>query len=257
MTDGVAAALEAWDRGHHAFWGAMLTAAPGARIVEPGPGVACAIVPTAPQRSLPNSVLVRDAGALTAALPAIRELYADAGVAAWTVWVGPGRDELRAVCEDAGLQFDGAPVLMHAPIAALELDATLDCEVVEDGPVAPVFALNDAAYGLSPDAGFASAFTAEAGQALRRLVAVRDGQPVGCVTWTLGEGDAFIGLVAVLPEARGRGLARRLMSLALLRAQADGAVTTTLESSALGYPVYARMGYADYGAADLWESRTA
>ncbi|HEX6387884.1 MAG TPA: GNAT family N-acetyltransferase [Solirubrobacteraceae bacterium] len=248
-------ALAAWHRGHRAFYDAMATAAPGARVVDLAPGVACSVVPTAPQRSLPNGVMVQEAEALAAALPAIRALYVDAGVRAWTVWVGPGRDELRAVCEQAGLVHDGAPVLMHAPIAELTLDPALDCDVVEDGPAAPVFAINDAAYGLPAEAGFAAAFTQELGLGMHRLVAVRDGRPVACACWTLAEGDAFITLVAVLPDARGGGLSRRLMSLALQRAQDEGAETTTLEASAMGYPVYARMGYADLGPTGLWESR--
>lgn len=253
MTAG--AALATWDRAHRAFYDALVPAAPGGRVVEVAPGVACAVVPTAPERSLPNGVMVEDAAALRAALPAVRELYADAGCRAWTVWVGPGRDALREVCEQAGLTHDGAPPLMHAPIAAIDLDVALDCDVVQDGSAAPVFAINDAAYGLPADAGFVAAFPQEPASTLRRLVAVRDGREVACVCWFAAGEDAFISLVAVLPEARGRGLARALMCLALRGARAEGAKTTTLEASAAGYPTYARMGYVDYGACGMWESR--
>ncbi len=248
-------ALAAWDRAHRAFYDALVVAAPGGRVVELSDGVACAVVPSAPERSLPNGVMVEDAAALRDALPAIAALYADAGVRAWTVWVGPGREELRAVCEQAGLKHDGKPALMHAPIANMQLDAEVGCEVVEDGSHGPVWPLNDAAYGLPADAGFAAAFAGDASSAMRSLVAVRDGRPVACACWLRSGDDAFISLVAVLPDARGGGLARRLMSRALVRAREEGAVTTTLEASAMGYPIYARMGYVDYGACGMWESR--
>lgn len=250
------AVLRVWDRSHRAFYAAMTSGAPGGQVVDIAPGVTCAVVPTAPQRSLPNGVCVEDADAFAAALPAIRALYADAGVRAWTVWVGPGREALRAVCEAEGLAHDGAPPLMHAPIAALDLAAGVDCELVEDGPTAPLWAINDAAFGMSPDAGFVTAFGAEPDAALRRVVAIDGDQPVACVCWIASGGDAYIGLVGVVPEARGRALARGLMSHALRRAQAEGAVTTTLESSLLGYPVYAGMGYVDQGPCGLWESRS-
>jgi GNAT superfamily N-acetyltransferase len=62
-------------------------------------------------------------------------------------------------------------------------------------------------------------------------------------------------LVATLPEARGRGLATALMSHALLEARERGCTTTSLQSSARGRPVYARLGYREIGVVQMWERR--
>ena len=65
-------------------------------------------------------------------------------------------------------------------------------------------------------------------------------------TWTATPRS---GTSATLPEARGRGLATALMRQALLDAGERGCVTTSLQATAMGRPVYARMGYRDLGAA--------
>jgi GNAT superfamily N-acetyltransferase len=67
--------------------------------------------------------------------------------------------------------------------------------------------------------------------------------------------DAVVIWVATLPEARNRGIARRLMLHALHEAREDGAETTTLQASKLGRPVYERLGYRDFGAGEMWEKR--
>ena len=50
-------------------------------------------------------------------------------------------------------------------------------------------------------------------------------------------------------------VASRLLAHALRQAQADGLETTTLQASKLGAPVYERLGYRDFGAAQMWERR--
>ena len=49
--------------------------------------------------------------------------------------------------------------------------------------------------------------------------------------------------VATHPDHRGRGLARGLMSVAITDARRRGMATSSLQSSALGQPVYERLGY--------------
>lgn len=249
--------LAVWDRSHRVFYDAFVSAAPGGRIVDVAPGVRCAVTPTAPDRSLPNGVIVEEADALAAALPAVRELYADAGVRAWTVWVGPGRDALADVCRAAGLAHDGSPPLMHAPIADVDLSAApVSADVVDEGPMADVWTIDSRAFGMPPEDDFSTAFTLEPDPALRRSVAYdEDGAPLGAVCWVRAGDDAYICLVGVVAEARGRGLCTGLMAHVLRRARDEGAVTTTLEASPMGFPVYERMGYGVLGACGLWESR--
>jgi ribosomal protein S18 acetylase RimI-like enzyme len=44
------------------------------------------------------------------------------------------------------------------------------------------------------------------------IVAERNGTMVGCVMYRIYEGDLYFGRLSVLPEARGQGLARRLIA---------------------------------------------
>jgi GNAT superfamily N-acetyltransferase len=61
--------------------------------------------------------------------------------------------------------------------------------------------------------------------------------------------------VATVPEARGRGVSTRLLAHALDAAREAGLETTTLQATKLGVPVYARLGYRDFGAMHMWERR--
>ena len=81
------------------------------------------------------------------------------------------------------------------------------------------------------------------------------GETVSCLGVWPRESDAIVIWVATLPEARGRKIASRLLAHALRQARGDGLETTTLQASKLGAPVYERLGYRDFGAAQMWERR--
>jgi GNAT superfamily N-acetyltransferase len=74
---------------------------------------------------------------------------------------------------------------------------------------------------------------------------------------TIAGRDAGVYAVATLPEARGQGLARRLHYQLLQRARERGALTTSLQASAMGRPVYEALGYASFGPMNMWERRAA
>jgi GNAT superfamily N-acetyltransferase len=69
--------------------------------------------------------------------------------------------------------------------------------------------------------------------------------------------NADVEWVAVLPEARGHGLSRKLLANALADAAERGCETTTLVATAMGRPTYERLGYRPLGALQLWEKRVA
>jgi GNAT superfamily N-acetyltransferase len=78
----------------------------------------------------------------------------------------------------------------------------------------------------------------------------------GAIVGTLHHrGDCGVTLVATTPAARGRGLATAAMQHALRAAAADGCTTSTLQATAAGRPIYQRLGYAEFGAMELWEMR--
>jgi GNAT superfamily N-acetyltransferase len=62
-------------------------------------------------------------------------------------------------------------------------------------------------------------------------------------------------LVGTLEAARGRGLATLLMRRALADARERGCTTTTLVATKMGHPIYARLGYRDFGRVQMWERR--
>jgi predicted GNAT family acetyltransferase len=64
-------------------------------------------------------------------------------------------------------------------------------------------------------------------------------------------------LVGTAPAARGRGFATAAMLCALDAAVREGCSSTTLQASAAGRPIYARLGYRELGAMQLWEKRRA
>jgi GNAT superfamily N-acetyltransferase len=79
----------------------------------------------------------------------------------------------------------------------------------------------------------------------QRLVAYLDGKPVGkCFVNLMQVPDrvAVYGM-AVLPEARGQGIATALMNRALDIGRRAGAQRAVLHSSHMARPLYARMGF--------------
>jgi len=96
------------------------------------------------------------------------------------------------------------------------------------------------------------------------LLALSDGMPVGCVSLRPLEGrEAEVKRLWVHPDARGQGLARRLMAALETRARALGYQRLKLDSnSALtdAITLYRRMGWADCDAytsfpADVWMTK--
>ena len=87
-------------------------------------------------------------------------------------------------------------------------------------------------------------------------VAYDGDDPVASTVIQPVEGDASVQFVATLPQARGRGLAKRLMHRALWDARERGCDLSTLQATKAGEPVYARLGYRGHGAIQMWERRS-
>jgi GNAT superfamily N-acetyltransferase len=219
-------------------------------------GVIASIVPAVPARSVINSVVYRDAGALASALEELDDAFEGAGVAAWTVWVPDGERAAAALLADAGHRLDAEPLAMVRELADLPSPdgAGLDW----DAAAAPedVGRINDLAYGFEVGT-FGAAITHVPADAPLRLYQARvEGEPVS-VVGTLDEGsDCGIYLVATLKEHRGRGLAGKLLHVALAEARERGLRTSTLQSTKFGRPVYERLGYEPVCAIQMWERRS-
>jgi GNAT superfamily N-acetyltransferase len=226
----------------------------GSSVIERD-GVVASIVPAVPDRSVLNSVVYRDEEALRAALEELASSYEEAGVTAWTVWVPEYERSAGRLLESAGHVLDAAPMAMVRDLATLpdpdrgELDW--------DSGAAPedVGRVNDLAYGL-PAGTFGAALSRIPPDVPVRLYQARGAGEPACVLGTLDEGeDCGVYLVATLREHRGRGLARRLLHVALAEARERELATSTLQSTRFGLRVYERLGYESAGPIQMWERR--
>ena len=221
------------------------------------PGVIASVVSAASDRSMFNWVVYEQLDALLAHYPSIAQTYADAGVRAWTVWVDPGDTDAAEALSKRGHLLDSQPVAMAAEIAALRLPETGDLDWTETRDMGLVGRINDNAYGFPPPA-FEAVLVHWVETRWRAYIASVNGIPVGSVLANFAEnGDCGITGVATLPEARGHGIATRLLTAVLGEARRRGMVTTSLQASPAGAKVYAALGYRNLGTMGMWERRQA
>lgn len=228
--------------------------APRARLFRRD-GLVASINPHAPDRSMFNWVVAEGRAPLLAAYSELALAYEHAGVRAFTVWVDPGDDETERELGLRGHVLDGRPVAMAANLDALTLPDPTDLVFEETHDAATISAINDSAYGFPPPA-FRAALERIPDPRWRGYLGLRDGRAVACVmTYESSDGDCGVSAVATLPEARGGGIASRLLTVALRAAQARGARTTSLQATSKGAPVYTALGYRDLGRMSMWEHR--
>lgn len=77
------------------------------------------------------------------------------------------------------------------------------------------------------------------------LMAHVAGRPAGMVGALDYGAFAYVGMMAVIPEARRRGLGRALMTELLSRLDAAGCPVVRLDATDMGAPLYLRFGFAD------------
>jgi GNAT superfamily N-acetyltransferase len=217
--------------------------------------VLAAIVPMAAERSVFNSVFYEEPERLVASLDDLAVAYDAAGVSAWTVWVSPDDPDTAAALERAGHVLDATPRYMGMPLAELvdPPPATSAFEARMEYDPAAMAAMNEIAYGYP--AGDFSAVAEAPIEGGRIWFADVDGEAVSTLAIRPHRSDALVTWVATLPEARNQGIARSLLAHALRDARAVGLETTTLQSTKLGAPVYAKLGFRDFGASHMWERR--
>ncbi len=228
-------------------------ASQGARLLEPE-GVVAAIVPASPERSVVNSVAYRSVDDLASTYDDIAAAYDQIG-ASWTVWVRPG--DVRAIefLQSRGHVDDAQPMGMAHDLAGVKrppADALPDWTA--DGDLGVVGPLNDRSYGIQTGS-FTNALRSFPEGATHVYVARDGGEPVACLLMSDHEGNTDVEMVAVVPEARGRGLSGHLLRHALVDAAERGCVSATLVSTTLGYPVYKRLGFRPLDRIPMWERR--
>ncbi len=226
----------------------------GGRAIE-RPGVVASLVPAAPERAVVNAVAYERPGDLAPAYDEIAAAYGELG-AKWTVWVHDGDRETAALLEQAGHVLDAAPAAMGLDLEAHPPRRPPESELPSwtvGGAAADVGAINDRAYPFGTDS-FARALTRMPGD-IHAYVAHDGDEAVACCAVTDTGANAEVQMVAVVPEARGRGLAGKLISHSLADAVERGARTSTLVATPLGRPVYERLGFEPLGVLEMWERR--
>jgi ribosomal protein S18 acetylase RimI-like enzyme len=167
----------------------------------------------------------------------------------------PQDDDLAAACDAAGIKVfgdDRAPQLIcRDRIADADLPAGVAIDAV-DGPddVAHFARVNGEAYTVygMPAEASASHFNgphALAGPNVHAVLARLDGEPVGAVVLHESHGIAGVYWVAVLEQARGRGIAEALTRHVTNLGFDRGAANVQLQASSMGEPIYRRLGYED------------
>jgi GNAT superfamily N-acetyltransferase len=230
----------------------MLARASEAARVDEREGVIASVTPAAPERSVMNSVAFESPDALERSLDRLASLYAEADVRAWTVWVPGGEQSGKRILEQAGHRLDATPAAMALELRGFARAPSPSLDLDDDPDPADVGAINDAAYGFDGD--FGRAFTTRP-ESLRLYVAAADGRAAACAGTVYEDGDCGVYVVATRPESRGRGLAADLLTVALNEAREAGCKTASLQSTAMGKPVYVRLGFRDFGPLEMWERR--
>jgi N-acetylglutamate synthase-like GNAT family acetyltransferase len=219
-------------------------------------GVVAALVPASPERSVVNAVVYERPEALAAAYDDIAAAYDEIG-AKWTAWVHTGDDVTAALLERRGHVLDAAPEAMAVDLAVTPPQRPAHDALEEwtaEGDLADVGAINDRAYGYGGD-WFSRALTDLPAGKVQIYVARQEGEAVGCSAIVDNGTNCEVQMVAVLPEARGRGISGKLIAHGLADAVDRGARTSTLVATQLGRPVYERLGFRPLGALEMWERR--
>lgn len=224
----------------------------GAHVLELN-GVLASVVPNVPERSLPNSVIYESQEAVISALPELARHYDEQRIDAWTVWTPEDDEDAAAALAEAGHVLDADPAAMSIELSKLGEPPEIDHRTGDD--LLPVIAtLNDRAYGHD-DAPFTRMLAEQPPGVTLNYVANHEGEPAVCLVILPVDGDASVYWVATRREARGRGLASRLLHRALWDARQRGCDISTLQATKLGEPVYRRLGYDAHSALQMWEKR--
>ncbi|HLN78240.1 MAG TPA: GNAT family N-acetyltransferase [Nocardioidaceae bacterium] len=221
-----------------ASWEEYARGASGAA-VQRHPGVATAVFPSEPERSVYNNALLDrdlDAAERAHAIEAMEAAYARARVTRFAAWVHESDEAMRTDLARRGYSLDESTRAMGMAVE----DVRLPRPEIELG---------------SPDwfeylriVGVPSDFLSRADPAAFHVrVARLDGENVAtAMAFDLGS-DCGIYNVGTLWHARRRGLGTALTALHVHDALARGCLTASLQSTVMAERVYAAVGFRDLG----------
>jgi ribosomal protein S18 acetylase RimI-like enzyme len=201
-------------------------------------GVAAAVFPHEPERSVYNNALVDRglaSGERAAALAAMEAAYAGAGVDHFAVWVHEGDHAMRAALEQRGYEIDTTTCAM-----GMALDVRLPQPHVD---LAPADWHEHLRIAEVP-----AGFLAGADPSAYHVVVGRlQGESVATAMGFELDGDCGIYNVGTLEHARRRGLASALTLRLLHDATARGCQTASLQATPMAERLYAALGFRNLG----------
>jgi GNAT superfamily N-acetyltransferase len=236
---------ELYRRGAETMLGSWVAIARGAcdAAVLRLPGVAAAVFPVEPERSIYNNALLeRDLAPAerAAALDAMEAAYAAAGVTRFAAWTHDSDHGMRADLEARGYALDTTTRAMGMDLAE-DLRLPRPALALERADW-PAYLRYLERFGLPP--GLLGGVDPDV---FHVLLAARDGEDVATALAFDAGGDRGIFNVGTLEHARRRGLGTALTALLVHDALDRGCCTASLQSTEMAEGVYAAVGFRDLG----------
>lgn len=179
------------------------------------------------------------------------------GPAMW--WIAPQTmpDNVDALMEQYGLKHVGEAPNMFVDILTLSpMESPIENfrieKVNKDRPEQQALWARTAAKGFgepesvaTPVAELESTFDNSHYKAAHHYIGYLNDVPVASSSMVLDSGVAGIYAVATAPEARRKGIGAAMTRMPLLEAKEMGYHVGILQASAMGYPVYKRIGFQE------------
>jgi GNAT superfamily N-acetyltransferase len=224
-----------------ACWTALTSLTAGARLVRTEDAVAAVFPAWAP---LNNAILHQPSDDPTAMAARLESVYAKAGVRAWAVWLpsAAARFDAPDALHVGGYVRDTTTLVMHTD---LRQDHPRHHGVVRTS-IASVARLGDDPVPADDLEG------PDAVPGLTGWALIDHGLAVTAAWGYLQQDDLGIYGVETVPGWRRRGFARALLQHIMADAAARGAHTASLQSTAMGQPLYASLGFTAAGRYEEW-----
>ncbi|WP_344440884.1 GNAT family N-acetyltransferase [Kitasatospora nipponensis] len=179
----------------------------------------------------------------------------------WRWWVGPDSDAgVAEALRERGYSRNGSMPIMAVRLDQLSAPPSPAGLIIErvDGPDSVTDYVD--AYASSFGVGHTlRALVVDAESSLRtdlgrliRLVGRIDGRAVATSAVLISNGVAGVYWVGTHPTYRGRGVGAALTAAAMVIGRQHGALVCTLQASALGAPVYQRLGFTQVSEVVLY-----
>jgi GNAT superfamily N-acetyltransferase len=224
-----------------ASWEVCAAGSAGAAVVR-RPGVAAAVFPAEPERSVyNNAVLASGLGPVerAEAVTAMEAAYASAAVPRFAAWVHESDRSMRAALTARGYRIDTSTRAMGMAVGAVRLPRPrLDLAPPDWSAYLRLLVRDGAPPGLLDGV--------DPGRFSVRVARLHGEDVAAALGFDHGD-DRGIYNVGTLPHARRRGLGTALTALLVHDAAARGCRTATLQSTPMGERVYAAVGFRDLG----------